>query len=138
MAVKFEDLKDAFEFVSFGEMYTHEAYLCRETGKIYYHSEFGDDIEPLPDDLDDERFISIPHKNELDLGKRLVFKFSYKHLGNDVERVEQMFRKKGAYSRFKALLEKRGMTESWYQFEEAAEDEALREWCEFSQIDIEG
>jgi hypothetical protein len=67
MAVNFSDLQLAFEFVSGGGMGENEAYLDRQSGKIYWHSEFGDNDEELPNDIDDEKYISIPDKRELDL-----------------------------------------------------------------------
>ena len=54
MPVSFSDLQLAFEFVSSGGMGENEAYLDRQSGKIYWHSEFGDNDEELPDDIDDE------------------------------------------------------------------------------------
>ena len=42
MAVSFSDLQLAFEFASSGGMGENEAYLDRQSGKIYWHSEFGD------------------------------------------------------------------------------------------------
>ena len=62
MAVSFSDLQLAFEFVNSGGMGENEAYLDRQSGKIYWHSEFGDNDEELPDDIDDEKCISIPDK----------------------------------------------------------------------------
>jgi hypothetical protein len=69
MTVKFDDLLEAFEFVSADQPMENEAYLCVETGVIHYHSEFGDEEEdPLPDDIEDSaKYIAIPHKNDLDL-----------------------------------------------------------------------
>ncbi len=61
-------------------MYTNQAYLDKETGKIYWHSDFGDNFEELPEDIDDAKYIEIPHKNELELGKRLVLDFVYENL----------------------------------------------------------
>ena len=54
----------------------NEAYLDQQSGKIYWHSEFGDNDEELPDDIDDEKYILIPDKIELDLGKPLVLDFA--------------------------------------------------------------
>jgi hypothetical protein len=45
MAVSFSDLQLAFEFVSSGGMGENEAYLDRRSGKIYWHSEFGENDE---------------------------------------------------------------------------------------------
>ena len=52
MPVSFSDLQLAFEFVSSGGMGENEAYLDRQSGKIYWHSEFGDNGEELPNDID--------------------------------------------------------------------------------------
>src|SRR5215471_12110317 len=68
MPVSFSDLQLAFEFVSSGGMGENEAYLDRQSGKIYWHSEFGDNDKELPDDIDDEKYIAIPDKRELELG----------------------------------------------------------------------
>jgi hypothetical protein len=76
MPVSFSDLQLAFEFVSSGGMGENEAYLDRQSGKIYWHSEFGDNDEELPDDIDNEKYIAIPDKRELDLGKPLVLDFA--------------------------------------------------------------
>ncbi|MDJ0669159.1 MAG: hypothetical protein QNJ61_17895 [Desulfobacterales bacterium] len=72
---------------------------------IYYVSDLGDSNE-LPEDIDEEKYIAIPHKNELDLGKALVFEFTTANLPGEIEKVDSIFRRKGAYSRFKDLLEK--------------------------------
>ena len=138
MAVEFQDIIDAFDFVSFNQMYMHQAFLNKETGTIYWHSELGDNEEELPEDIDDEKYIEITHKNELDLGKRLVLNFSYEHLPNDVNKIEAIFRKKGAYQRFKALLEREGMIEKWYEYEAKAQEKALITWCEENEIKIHG
>ena len=75
--------------------------LFKTTGKIFYISEFGNSDE-LPDDIEDsDDYIEIPHKNELDLGKQLVFKFVSEHLPEELDRVSQIFRRRGAYSRCK-------------------------------------
>ena len=134
MAIKFSDIEDAFMFVSMGQPYEHMAYLSKESGKIYYHSEFGDNIDELPDDIDDPTYIEIPHKKELGLGKNLALEFSYKFIPQKAEYIESIFRKKGAYSRFKNLLEKHGILEEWYEFEENAQRIALLKWCEENEI----
>jgi hypothetical protein len=72
MPISFSDLQLAFEFVSSGGMGENEAYLDRQSGKIYWHSEFGDNDEELPDNIDDDKYIAIPDKIEFSLGKPLV------------------------------------------------------------------
>src|SRR2546429_6921367 len=98
MAVSFSDLQLAFEFVSSGGMGENEAYLDRRSGKIYWHFEFGDNDEEMPDDIDDdEKYISIPDKRELDLGKPLVLDFAREVLPDDYDEVRHIFSRRGAY-----------------------------------------
>ena len=129
MAVSFSDLQLAFEFVSSGGMGENEAYLDRQSGKIYWHSEVGDNDEELPDDIDDEKYISIPDKRELDLGTPLVLDFAREFLADDYDEVRQIFSRRGAYLRYKELLVRRGAIERWDDFSNKSEETALREWC---------
>ena len=116
----------------------HVAYLDTESGKVYWYSEVGDNEEELPEDIDDEKYVEIPHKNELGLGKPLALEFTYKHLSGESENVEEIFRRRGAYSGFKALLGKKDLLETWYEFESGAQEKALREWCELNEIPVQG
>lgn len=136
MAISFEVIVDAFMFVSMEQQYIHNAYLCKETGQTFYTSEIGD-FDELPEDLDEpDKYVAIPHKNELDLGRDLVFQFTAEYLPEELDRVFSMFRKKGAYSRYKDLLERKGSLQKWYQYEEDRQKAALREWCAENDIDI--
>lgn len=96
-----------------------------------------DDSDELPEDAyDSDKYVIIPHKNELELGKNLVFEFISEHLPDEVERIHAIFRKKGAYARFKELLDAKGFLEEWYTFEDVRQKEALREWCSKNGIEI--
>lgn len=44
--------------------------------------------------------------------------------------VEQMFRGRGAYGRFKGLLERKGELEEWHEFERSAVATELVLWAE--------
>ena len=138
MAIEFTELTLAFDFVSSGRPYEHQAFLNIETGKIYWQSAFGDNEEELPADLENGKYVEIPHKNDLGLGKSLALDFSYRHISNECERIEAIFRRKGAYSKFKAVLENNGVIDKWYEYESSAQEKALREWCEVRGIEIHG
>jgi hypothetical protein len=139
MTVKFKDIEDAFDFLNFSQMSNSEAYLEKETGKIYLYSDLMDDeLEELPEDVyDEDKYIALPDKNELDLGKKLVFDFASKFLPDDFEQVDFIFSRKGAYSNFKQLLAEKGLLDKWYKYEEEAEEKALREWCEWNDIKLQ-
>jgi hypothetical protein len=137
--VKFDDLLDAFEFVSGAQPMEHEAYLCIETAVIYYCSELGDSEELIPDDIDDvDKYVAIPHKNDLDLGTRLAIRFADEHLADAGDDVQELFRHKGAYRRFRNLIERRGVLQQWYDFEDKSKKEALHRWCEDNGIKTQG
>jgi hypothetical protein len=138
--VKFEDLFEAFQFVSSAAPTEHEAYVCIKSGEIHYYSEYGDlDDAPLPDDIDDaEKYIAIPHKNDLNLGRHLALEFVAEALPEALTEVEGFFRRKGAYARFKDLLERSGSLQRWYQYEEARGKQAMREWCEGIGVEVLG
>jgi hypothetical protein len=119
-------------------MTSNVAILCKETGEIFYASDFGDEDE-IPEEVYDRKdYIEIPHKNELDLGRNLVFEFVEQHLPGDFERVRHIFKRKGAYGRYKDLLENRGLLNKWYDFENARQTETLREWCKDNEIKFIG
>ncbi len=132
--VKFSDLEDAFLFVSSSSDGVNSAYLNKDTGQIVYRSEMGDDDEIADEELEGDGWLDIPHKNDLDLGWELVFEFVETHLAEKHEQVRQMFRRPGGYRHFKALLENKGLLETWYEFENRREQEALREWCEENEV----
>jgi hypothetical protein len=136
---RFEDLFEAFQFVSAAAPLEHEAYLCVESGAIYYHSEYSDLDEQLPDDIDDaQKYIPVPHKNDLDLGRPLALEFVGEVLPEALTAVEGIFRHKGAYARFKDLLERRGFLEQWYAYEDERQKRALRQWCEDTGLEVSG
>jgi hypothetical protein len=136
MPVHFSDLLDAFEFVSASDLDEHQAFLRKETGEIFCKSDVAD-LDELPDDVDDDaKYIAIPDKRDLDLGKPLVLDFASEFLPNDFDEIRYMFGKKGAYAKFKALLARRGALDRWYSFEEQATERALREWCDLHSIEL--
>jgi hypothetical protein len=136
MPTSFTDLQDAFLFVSFGAPGENEAYLDRQSGKIYCHSEYGDFDEELPDDIDGDKYIHVPDKRELNLGERLVLDFVRQFLPGDYDEVRRIFSRKGAYGRYKDLLVERSALDCWYEFSNKAEEAALREWCAENGIEL--
>ena len=137
MPVSWTDLILAFEFVSAGNTGEHQAFLCKQTGKLYWQSDSSDELDELPDDIDDgEKYVQIPDKRELDLGKLLVFDFVGQFLPDDFDEVQRIFRRRGAYARFKDLLDRTGTLDQWYGFESKAEESALRRWCDRNSIEV--
>ena len=137
MAITFDEIENAFMFANTDGPYMHSVYLCKETGRTFYTSEMGDSDE-LPDDIDESKYISIPYRNDLDLGKNLVIEFVSEFLPEELDRVYSIFRHQGAYSRYKELLSERGLLDKWYKFEDERQKAALKNWCAENGIEIEG
>jgi hypothetical protein len=140
MPVSFQEILNAFEFAGLTGAGEQQAILCRKTGKIYLHSDFSDFEEfndELPDDVeDDEKYVAIPDKKEIGLGKPLALDFAREFLPDDFDDVRYTFSRKGAYKKFRALLIRRNVLERWYDFESKTTEKALREWCEFNSIEL--
>jgi len=43
MEIKFSDIEIAFEYVSSTPMTANTAVICKETGEIYFRSDYGDE-----------------------------------------------------------------------------------------------
>ena len=135
----FSEIEDAFMYVGSAMYGMNSAVLCKDTGKILYRSDMAgiDEIEDQ-EDLDWDQCLDVPHKNDLDLGRTLVFEFVEERLPDDYGRVRQMFRRSEAYSRYKTLLERRGLLQEWYNVENSREERALRKWCAENGIELDG
>src|ERR1700730_12927283 len=140
MPVSFQEILDALELVGTSVVGEHQAILDRRTGKIYWRSEFSDLDElndEMPDDVeDDEKYVAIPDKRELGLGKPLALDFAREFLPNDFDEVRYIFSKRGAYPKFRALLTRRSALDRWHGFESKATEQALREWCKLNSIEV--
>jgi hypothetical protein len=138
MPVSFRELLRAYQFVSTGSPYQNDAFVCLQSGKVYWRSELlGDENNDLPDDIEDEeKYIPVPDKRTLGLGKQLAFAFTREVLPDDYGRVQDSFARRRAYSAFKHLLSSRNLLEQWYEFESKAEEEALRNWCTLKSIEL--
>ena len=138
MAITYSALQDAFMMASIDGMGEQEVYLSRETGEVHWHNEFGDNIEELPDDVDDAtKYVRVPGRKDLDLGRPLVMSFVEEHLPDDFDDVRRFFGRRGAYAKFRALLTRRRALDRWYDFEAKAEERALREWCKDNGVTLE-
>jgi hypothetical protein len=137
-AIKYEDLSAAFDFVSFAAPMEHHAYVSLDTGAIYWISETSPlEEEDIPADLEtSDRYVEIPHKNDLDLGSHLALRFAEEQLPHRYGSVAEFFRHRGAYARFKELLEAEGCLDKWYAFEAESTERALKKWCEDNEIQL--
>jgi hypothetical protein len=82
VTIKYDDLSAAFDFVTFAAPFEHRAFVSLDTGAIHWISETTlIDEEDLPDDLaTPDRYIAVPHKNDLDLENNLARRFAEEQL----------------------------------------------------------
>lgn len=136
MPVDFQGLLETLEFADMSESGENRVVLSRQTGQVFLYSEDGD-LDELPADADDqEKYIDVPNKKELDLGKQLRLKFAREVLPDDYDEVRDIFSRRGAYGNFRALVERRRVLQVWYDFEKQETESALRAWCEVNSIEL--
>ena len=136
MPVPLSELDLALDYSSFDSLVgDHYVYLNRMTGQLYYDSDASED--EIPEDVDDsKKYLLIPTKQDLGLGKPLVLEFVSEYLPEHVNEVHAIFSRKGAYQRYKALLCTLEKLEDWYQYEAEKQKEALINWCEENDIEV--
>ncbi len=93
VAVKHDDLSMVLDFVSSAAPLDRNAYVSLDTGKVYWTSDLNDAFdEEIPDDLESsDRYLAIPHKNELGLGRSLALQFVAQKLPECYGQVEGFF-----------------------------------------------
>jgi hypothetical protein len=136
--VDLDELQGAVDWISDG-IVDNEAFVCRQNGKIYWISgDVDPDTEERPEDIDDpDKYVAVPNKYDLDIGVRLVFDFTKAHLSDCYHDVRSSFRRRGAYGRFKALLAKHNLLDTWYSYSEQRTLDVLEEWCETEGFEFE-
>lgn len=135
--ISYDDLESALFWASSSGPFDNVAYVSKTTGEIFYSSETNPVEEELPDDVEDEDlYCALPHKNDLDLGRTLVFDFVDEQIPDQYMAVQEIFRHRGAYARFKDLLERAGQLHAWFEYEQTATERALLGWAEEQGISV--
>lgn len=135
--MKYGDIEFLFNYVGMGRRFEHSAYLNRRTGESYLVSDPGDS-DALPDDFEEsEDYLKIPHRNDLDLGRELVFEFVEQRLPAAIEQVHDFFRYTGAYGHFRDLLEENGLLEDWNEYDANRSRVAMLEWCAKNGVELQ-
>jgi hypothetical protein len=123
--ISIEDLQLALDWASDTSGTDAMAYVCRSTGRIYMVSTEHEDPD-MPEDIDDEaKYPVVPSRHDLRLGRRLA-----------VHDIYDIFSKRGAYSRFKDMLQQARKLDDWYTFEYQAVVVALREWADVHELTL--
>ncbi|MDO6721506.1 UPF0158 family protein [Psychrosphaera sp. 1_MG-2023] len=133
MIIDLDEIINAVEFVSASHVFDNEAYINRKSGDIIYIGDLID--EPAPSDLNEAgKYLQIPTKRALDLGKRLALDFTALNMPDKSGYILSVFSRSGAYERFKTLLDNRGQTDNWYAYENNKIKVAVIDWCKANSI----
>ncbi|WP_146403396.1 UPF0158 family protein, partial [Planctomycetes bacterium CA13] len=129
----FSTIEMAFDYANFDDG-SNDAYLDRHTGEAIYFSTLGDSDEE-PDDLDDtSRYVALPDSRDLSLGSRLAIDFASDIAPHLLDDVRDIFGRRGAFRRFKDMLDKHDLLDSWHKYETDREREALLRWCDENNV----
>ena len=117
MKVNLADVVDAIDTINEDETY-------------FYSIQDEEIVYVLEDDEDDEFFIPLPTKEEVN-DYQIMVNFT-ETIEDDKKRdwFENAIHGKGAFRRFRATLERFGMETEWYDYLEACHRELAIEWCE--------
>lgn len=129
--VAFDDLLAGFDWVG-AAPFENSALVSRATGLVHWVSTSGalDDEDELPDDIDDgAAYVAVPSKQDLQLGKSLALDFAREAMPDAFDQVCAIFSRRGAYARFKDLLDRHGLLDAWHAHEARHVEAALREWA---------
>jgi hypothetical protein len=137
MAIKFENVVEGYDMLNSGPEYSSVAYICLETGEVLWRGEDLDGPDELPDDIESDKYIGLPRRNDLDLGTRLVMRFAHEAAPDHADEIRRIFSRRGAYARFKSYLAGIGQLKRWCEYEDAETKKALREWCKAKGLEVE-
>ncbi|MDZ7785020.1 MAG: hypothetical protein U5K56_19430 [Halioglobus sp.] len=94
--------------------------------------------EELPEDIEaPDLYAEVPNKRDLNLGKPLVLKFAARFMPDTYEEIDEIFRRRGAYARYKDLLYEKGKLEEWYEFEQSSIEKELIDWAQVEGFVVE-
>jgi len=137
VTVFYEELYMAHEYTSAGISLDGQAFLDREGGRFIFAGNDMGKEEDLPEDLEtSDRYVPVPDRIELNLGKALVFEFVRERMPDEEARVSDFFSRSGAYRRFKDLLDRLDLLDAWFEYEEQAKRDALTQWCKELGIEV--
>jgi hypothetical protein len=136
--ISFRTVRDAFAFVSGAPYGAAAAFIDVETGRVVFHSETGG-FDALPGDIGNEhKYLPVPHREDLALGRALAVDYVSTHLPDAVGKVDDIFKRSGADVSFKQFLAYRSRLDEWRAFSTDRETTALLKWCRDHRLPVDG
>ena len=135
MKVKLQDIIDAMDMT---DRYT-ENYLDAETGEIEYINDMvmgQDEKEEIYERLDEHGCYQLP--SSFDLRDYDIMEDFISGMPEGVQgRMYSAIQGKGAFRRFKDMVNDMGIEQLWYEFHDDAYKRKAARWCEENGIDYE-
>lgn len=135
--VPFDDLESAFYWVSGAAPFECSAYISKVSGEVFFGSNSRELDEDLPEDYEGASlYWTVPHKNDLNLGRSLAFDFAEECIPDHFKNVQRIFNQRGAYREFKFLLDQLGLLQEWYDYERKSIEAGLLAWAKRAGMNV--
>lgn len=130
MKVNLSVVLDAIEMAD--DNYTY--FLDLETGESVFLADeliTGFDNEGLEDEIDGnpERYLRLPTKFEIH-EYHIMEEFIWSLKGENASELEHAIKGRGAFRRFKDMIDRMGITQQWYDFQSEYYRKLSIKWCE--------
>ena len=139
MKVKLDVILDAIEMAD--DNYTY--FLDLETGESVFLADelvTGLDNEGLEDEIEEnlERYLRLPTKFEIH-EYHIMEEFIWTLKGDRADKLEHAIQGRGAFRRFKDMVDRMGISQQWYDFQAEYYRKLAIEWCQEHGLEyIEG
>lgn len=133
MKVKLSDIIEAVEFT---DDFSHY-FLDATTGEVVFINEMvmaSQEQEEAYDRLDEHGFYRLPNQRELN-GYHTMESFIETLPSPVHEQLASSIVGRGAFRRFKDLIYRLGLEQSWYKYEEESNKRKAIEWCKENGIE---
>ncbi|MCI8830705.1 MAG: hypothetical protein HFG43_06925 [Lachnospiraceae bacterium] len=130
MKVKLDVILDAIEMAD--DNYTY--FLDLETGESVFLADelvTGLDNEGLEDEIEEnlERYLRLPTKFEIH-EYHIMEEFIWTLKGDRADKLEHAIQGRGAFRRFKDMVDRMGISQQWYDFQAEYYRKLAIEWCQ--------
>lgn len=137
MKVKLGVILDAIEMAD--DNYTY--FLDLETGEsVFLVDELVTDLdnEGLQDEIEEnmERYLRLPTKFEIH-EYHIMEEFIWTLNGETAEKLECAIRGRGAFRRFKNMVDRMGISQQWYAFQADYYRKLATQWCRDHGLEYE-
>ena len=127
MKISIDEIVDALEMVD----ETSQAFYNADTGEIEWLGDFmdGEEYDELVERIEFGNYISLPSKydiNEYSIMEDFIYSLP---TGEVQSKLQRAIKGKGAFRRFKDVVNYLGIVKDWYSFRDGAYRSIAVQWC---------